>query len=284
MLGEIKLKDNVQLSFDLSGDNMVVQSNLLIYANYDLSALEQKILLILISTIKKNDNSLNILEFLVKDLANILGVSCELLYRDLPKLCKNIMSKVVEIKQPNGSWEMFNIISYANYKSKEGRIILGINKKAEPYLLQLKELFTSFKLNNAINLSGKYAIRIYQLTKGCLFKGKLTYDIDDFRKVLKIDKKKTYNAFSKINEKILTPSIEEINEKSDIEVTFTTKRVGRKIQYINFIIKEKEVKQIKSIKSKNRYKQKTLSFNQFEQRQYSDEYLNRIGNKLSGLD
>ena len=232
------MEENIQLSFDLDRNNTVVQSNLMIYANYDLSALEQKILLILISTIKKNDKELNILEFLVKDLADILQVSPELLYRDLPKLCKNIMSKIIEIKQPNGNWLMFNIINFAQYKSKEGRIILGINKKAEPYLLELKELFTSFKLDNALDLSGKYAIRLYQLTKGCLFKGKLTYDLNDFKKVLKIDKKKTYSTFSKINEKILTPALEEINLKSDIEVSYTTKRVGRKIQYINLNLKK----------------------------------------------
>lgn len=279
------MEENIQLSFDLDRNNTVVQSNLMIYANYDLSALEQKILLILISTIKKNDKELNILEFLVKDLADILQVSPELLYRDLPKLCKNIMSKIIEIKQPNGNWLMFNIINFAQYKSKEGRIILGINKKAEPYLLELKELFTSFKLDNALDLSGKYAIRLYQLTKGCLFKGKLTYDLNDFKKVLKIDKKKTYSTFSKINEKILTPALEEINLKSDIEVSYTTKRVGRKIQYINFSIKEKKIKVTKKSKCKSKYveHQKILSFNDFEQRQYSDDYLNNLADELSGL-
>lgn len=279
------MEENIQLSFDLDRNNTVVQSNLMIYANYDLSALEQKILLILISTIKKNDKELNILEFLVKDLADILQVSPELLYRDLPKLCKNIMSKIIEIKQPNGNWLMFNIINFAQYKSKEGRIILGINKKAEPYLLELKELFTSFKLDNALDLSGKYAIRLYQLTKGCLFKGKLTYDLNDFKKVLKIDKKKTYSTFSKINEKILTPALEEINLKSDIEVSYTTKRVGRKIQYINFSIKEKKIKVAKKSKCKSKYveHQKILSFNDFEQRQYSDDYLNNLADELSGL-
>lgn len=279
------MEENIQLSFDLDRNNTVVQSNLMIYANYDLSALEQKILLILISTIKKNDKELNILEFLVKDLADILQVSPELLYRDLPKLCKNIMSKIIEIKQPNGNWLMFNIINFAQYKSKEGRIILGINKKAEPYLLELKELFTSFKLDNALDLSGKYAIRLYQLTKGCLFKGKLTYDLNDFKKVLKIDKKKTYSTFSKINEKILTPALEEINLKSDIEVSYTTKRVGRKIQYINFSIKEKKIKVAKRSKCKSKYveQQKILSFNDFEQRQYSDDYLNNLADELSGL-
>ena len=101
----------------------------------------------------------------------------------------------------------------------------------------------------------------------------------------KIDKKKTYSTFSKINEKILTPALEEINLKSDIEVSYTTKRVGRKIQYINFSIKEKKIKVAKKSKCKSKYveHQKILSFNDFEQRQYSDDYLNNLADELSGL-
>ena len=266
---------------DLDKNNLVVQSNLMIYGCYDFSALEQKIILILISTIKKNDTELKALEFQVKDLANILGVSPELLYRDLPKLCKNIMEKIIEIKQANGSWIMFNLISYAEYKKKEGRIILDLNDKAKPFLLFLQEYFTTFKLGDALELSSKYAIRLYQLTKGCLNIGKLSYTVEDFRKTLKIDKKKTYDNFGKITEKIINPAIAEINEKSNLYVTYETKRIGRKIGLINFIIKEKSVTN-KKVKTKlKRSEINPKSFNNFEPRRYD---YNSLEKKLLGWD
>lgn len=255
------MSKNEQISFDLDENNLVVQSNIMIYANYDLSALEQKIVLILISTIKKTDKELNTLEFLVKDLAKILNVTPELLYRDLPKLCRNIMGKIIEVKKPNGSWEMFNIICYAQYKSKEGRVCLAINKKAEPYLLQLQEFFTSYKLGNALNLSGKYSIRIYQLTKGCLYKGNYSCTVEELKKMLKIDKKKTYDKFGKITEKILIPAIDEINNNSDINVDYDTTRVGRKIEYINFKITSKDKTNKKVSLKNNNYNEK--GFNNF---------------------
>lgn len=277
---------NEQMSFDLNEDNLVVQSNMMIYANYDLSALEQKIVLILISTIKKTDTGLNTLEFLVKDLSKLLNVSPELLYRDLPKLCRSIMEKVIEIKQENGSWEMFNIISYAQYKAKEGRIILAINKKAEPYLLELQEFFTSYKLTNALNLSGKYSIRIYQLTKGCLYKGYYSCTVDEFKKMLKIDKKKTYDKFGKITEKILTPAIEEINKNSDLSVEYDTTRVGRKVEFINFKISSKNSTNKKVSLQKIAEKHDPKSFDNFKHnKMYDDEVaMTNLENKLLGWD
>lgn len=198
----------------------------------------------------------------------------ELLYRDLPKICTNIMKKIVEIKQDNGNWELFNIISYALYKKKEGKILLEINKKAEPYLLQLQDLFTSFKLSNALDLSGKYAVRIYQITKGCLFKGQLVYDVEDFKKTLKIDKKKTYENFNRISDKILNPSIAEINSKSDITVSYETIRDNRKVKTIKFIIKAKTNKKV-TLK-KDITTNKKVSFNNFESREYDYDKLEAV--------
>jgi plasmid replication initiation protein len=273
-----------QMSMDLDRNNLVVQSNMLIYGNYDMTAMEQKLVLILISTIKKTDKNTNTVEFQVKDLAEVLEVTPELLYRDLQKICTSIMKRIVEIKKDNGNWELFNIISYAQYKKKEGKIVLEINKKAEPYLLQLKDLFTSFRLSNALDLSGKYAIRIYQLTKGCLFKGQLLYDVEDFKKALKIDKKKTYESFAKISEKILNPSLEEINSKSDISVSYETIRESRKIKTIKFTIKSKANKKVSL--SKSTITNKKVSFNNFEAREmYSDkEQMKSLEEKLLGWD
>lgn len=273
-----------QMSMNLDRNNLVVQSNMLIYGNYDMTAMEQKLLLILISTIKKTDKNINVIEFQVKDLAEILEVTPELLYRDLQNICTNIMKKIVEVKQENGNWELFNIISFASYKKKEGKIILEINKKAEPYLLQLKDLFTSFRLSNALDLSGKYAVRIYQLTKGCLFKGSLIYDVEDFKKTLKIDKKKTYASFAKISEKILNPAIKEINSKSDIIVSYETIREGRKIKTIKFSVKSKTNK--KTSLSKNIINSKKLKFDNFESREmYNDEVaMDSLEKKLLGWD
>lgn len=56
-----------------------------------------------------------------------------------------------------------------------------------------------------------------------------------FKKTLKIDKKKTYENFNRISDKILN-SIAEINSKSDITVSYETIRDNRKVKTIKFIL------------------------------------------------
>lgn len=227
---------------NLFNDNcyMVVQHNSFIRASYDMTALEQKLLLILISTIREDSDFVQI-QFKVQDLANAMGITSESLYRDLKKICKKIMTRIIEIQDiETGAWKIFNIIKYAEYVPKSGSIILEINEKSKTYLLDLKEFFTSYKLNNTLALDSKYAIRMYQLSKECLYKGKEYYALEDFKKILKIDDKKTYNRANSITSNILNPSKEEINSKTDIVVDFNLRLQGRKAIGVDITCKEKQ--------------------------------------------
>lgn len=254
-----------QLVLNIGKDDLVYQHNSLILASYDMSALEQKLFLMLISTIKKDDDKINRTTFRVRDIAETLGITSQSLYRDLPKICANLMKKVIEIKQPDGSWQMFSIISYAKYVSKEGKLILEIHREAEPYLLKLKEMFTVYRLENVLNLKSKYAIRLYQQSKRCLFKGGEIIDLVDFKKILKIEKK-TYDRFDCITSKILKPAIEEINEKTDIEVKYDTIKEGRKVCALKFEVKNRDVTNV-FINQKEKIDPK--SFNNFQGREYN---------------
>ena len=270
-----------QLSLNLDPEYIVVQNNSLVFSNYDMTAMEQKIVLILVSTIKKNDTSIKQTSFRVQDLASLLEITPEGLYKDLPKICKSIMSKIIDIKNDNNDWEMFNLISYAKYKAKEGRIILEINKKAEPYLLQLKEYFTSFKLGNALFLDSKYAIRIYQLTKGSQFKKQVSFELHEFRKMLGIDKKTAYDRFSNITTRILKPSILEINSKTDIIIDYEVLKTGTKAVGIKFLMKPKAITEVAITTVKRSKNKKTSGFTDYEQREYDFDDLEK---KLLGWD
>lgn len=64
-----------------------------------------------------------------------------------------------------------------------------------------------------------------------------------------------YDNFSLINEKILKPSLNEINKKTVFTISYTTKRYGRKIKLLNFtfsdITKDKKFQAFKKFMLKN---------------------------------
>lgn len=270
-----------QIIFELDDDFYVTQHNKLIVSRYDMTALEQKLMLTLISTIRKDDNEIPTTVFRVKDLASLMGVSEELLYRDLPKTCKKIMSRVIEVRQDNGDWEMFNIIPYAKYISKQGSLKLEINKKAWDYLLHLKELFSSYQLKNVLHLDSKYSIRLYQLTKSNSYKGVWTIELDEFKDILKLNKK-SYDLYGNIKLKVISPALKEINEKTNLNVEVEEQKMGRKVHSLKFRISESATSPLTY--SKQLSKKQTINpmkFNNFEAREYNYDELER---KLLGWD
>lgn len=271
---------NEQLVFNIDEESIIFQSNTLAMGSYDMTALEQKIFLILVSTISKDDTDFKKTTFRVVDLANLLDVSPQMLYRDLKKICKSIISKVVEVKNDEGDWTVFNILSSAKYKNKEGTVELKINDEATPYLLQLKELFLSFKLENILDIDGKYTIRIYQQAKSNLFKKDYIITLDDFKKQLKLTQK-SYDRFSNINLKVLTPAIEEINKKTDITIEVEALKVGKKVHSLRFSANKKLDNKQKVTAKRNKQEINPKSFNNFEPREYN---WNKLEQQLLGWD
>lgn len=268
---------NEQIKFDLdTKQSLVVQSNSFAMARYDMSTLEQKMFLILLSTISKSDDCFKQTTFRVIDIAKIMDIHPNVLYRDLKKICKNLLSKVYEVSNSNGDWELINIIGYAKYEGKYGIVTFKLNEQAKPYLLQLKEYFFGFKLDNVLLLDGKYSIRLYQQAKSHLNLKSYTIYVDEFINELRLTQK-SYSKYGNIKAKIIEPSLKEINSKTDINVSYEDIKLGKKVIAIKFYVKSKIHNQQKVIVKKSNKD----GFNNFKSREY---YYKELERKLLGWD
>lgn len=63
--------------------------------------------------------------------------------------------------------------------------------------------------------------------------------LETFRRLMGVNTT-YYHNYSKLNSKVILPALEEINEKSDVESHIRTKRDGRTITEVSFIVKRKE--------------------------------------------
>ena len=279
-------EEQMQLALDLDDQFIVVQDNSLVMGNYDMTAIEQKLLLILLSTIKKDDEELKTISFRVRDLADLMGITPYSLYRDLKKICKSIVGKMVELQNKQGDWIVFNIISYAKYRQSKGVVELKLNNDAKPYVLKLKELFTAFKLEQVLDLESKYAIRIYQITKSNIYKKTFVLELETLKKQLKLTQK-SYSLYGNIKKKVIEPALAEINEKTDISLSYEEIKIGRKVEMLKFKVSQKKNNPVKIkpiTKSNNKVSEsnfKKSSFNNFEPRQYDYDKLEK---KLLGWE
>ena len=215
----------------------VFKSNNLIEAKYKLSLNEQKLILLLASTIKPDDDDFKPIRFRITDLLNYLGFEDNTThYTYLRQLTEKLMTRVLKI------WDLkrktllqINWLSSAEYHFKEGIIELCFDPKLKPFLLKLKEKFTAYSLQIAVKFNSAYSIRIYELLKQYEKIGERTISVEELREFLGI-KKEEYRRYNDFKRYVILKAYKELKEKADIYFEFEEKKKGRKIEEIVFYI------------------------------------------------
>jgi plasmid replication initiation protein len=90
-------------------------------------------------------------------------------------------------------------------------------------------------------------VRLYELAKSYAYKGQVDISVDALRENLMAD---VYPAFGNFKQRVLAPAIKEINEYTDIEVTYDCitdkgelvkgRLQGKRITHLRFYIKNKD--------------------------------------------
>ena len=217
----------------MKNHNFVTKSNRLIEANYKLGAIEQKIILCLASNIQPSDSDFKTYTLPIKEFADLIGVKSQHKYSDLKKITKELMQKVFEVridkKVIQVAW-----LSYVAYNETEGSIDIRFDPFLRPYLLELKREFTSYKLENVVQLKSTYAIRIYELLKQYEKIQERTFLLKDLRKLLGAED--IYPAYGNFKQRVLMPAQKELKAKTDISFNLEEIKAGRRVTKIKFII------------------------------------------------
>jgi len=205
-------------------------------SSYDLSMEEQKIILTLASMVNPDDEEFKPYRFKITDFMELIGVKDQSKYIEVPRITKELMKKVFEIKEDKKiiqvAW-----LSSAVYEKGSGYVELEFSPRLKTYMLQLKDLFTRYRLANVLNMKSKYSIRIYELLKSNEFKEQkfLELEVDELRKLLKADK--IYPRYYDFKNKILKVTQKELVKVSDIAFEFEEIRYAREVKSIKFFIR-----------------------------------------------
>lgn len=227
------------MKLEIRNKDKVTRSNKIAIARYKLNATEQKLLYILCSKIQPDDEDFHKHTFDIKEIANHCGLSNPA--RDLQKACLSISKKPISISDGD-SWQIMPWLSLARYNGKTGTVELELNYNLKPYLLGLKEKFTSIKLEYLIKFNSSYSGRIYELVKSLQNQGcnKLAtpIDIDELKLMFGVEKE--YRLFGHFKSKVLDLALAEINATTPENITYELIKTGRKVTHIRFDISKKE--------------------------------------------
>jgi plasmid replication initiation protein len=237
---------------------IAMQHNNLVEAKYSMTLQQKRIMIWLVSQIRPDDIDFKEHVLSIRKLIEICQLSGESSYKEIRNITFSLIEKgirIIDITDSDNKREIqVSWLSSADYY--QGQVKLSFSPKLKPYLLQLKEKFTSINVIDLMQFKSVHAIRIYELLKQYQDIGERVLSLEEIKDCCGVrDKLKQYIHFEK---KLLLTAQREINEKSDIHFEFERIKPSRKIVGIKFIISKNKayelrnnpVKEIQEVKRK----------------------------------
>ncbi len=211
---------------------------------------EQKVVLAIIGQISPDDADFKDYQVSIPELVKMTGIKSQNLYNDISSICTRLMSSVITIKEPDNpdGFLMVTWFSRARYSPSHGHVEFAISPELKPYLLQVKERFTTYNLSQVIDLKSSYSIRLYELLRQFLplkevQKGRKVgfreIDLVDLREYIGVEDGR-YPRYTDLRRIVLERSQKELGTSTDLWFDFEPIRKGRKVKSIKFIIRHNE--------------------------------------------
>ena len=224
---------------DTPANEIVVKSNQLVQARINWTKLEHRVVAMLIAQLKKGDEAFDVQKVYVRDIIEKSGSSSEDLFARAEEICQKLLNQTIHVRMQTSDgrriYRGYNCMSMCEFVEGSGFIRAKFNDDMRPFLLQLKERFTMYRLQNFMSLSSQYSMRLYELLKmreGLRF---LRVGVTELREMLACEH--TYERFSDFKRRVIEPARKELRETCDTYFTYTVERDGRTPVRVNFAIK-----------------------------------------------
>lgn len=236
-------EDNIKININKENYKVVKSNYLIQKMAHTLTAQEQKIILYLISQIKPENIELPKYKIKLLDFLSICNISRSgKKYKQLKDTLIQLSNKCfwsIDIEKPQNEFIM-RWVSNVYIDNINNCVEIELSQYLKPYLLELKEKFTVYKLKNILQMKSKYSINLYELLKSHQKNKYIYFSIDKIKELLNAN---IYNRFSDFNRKVIITATSEINNLSDLYVEYIFEKTKNKITKIKFIINSKNIEQ-----------------------------------------
>lgn len=228
-------------------EHLVVMQNKILQAYHQMT-LDEKRLIILASSIARviDATEKDAITITAEQFANATNIQTHSAYKQLEEASRTMMKRQFSYKNErdkrvNVQWVIRSIY-------EEGSISLCFTDEV---LFMLKVFdennpFTKYEKKDVLKLKRDYSIDLYHI-----FKQRQNMKIGDKKNtfIITLEEIKTelglskaYDRISNLKARVLKPSLEEINNNTDIKVSYKNKKKGRTVVALEFTVLSKEKK------------------------------------------
>lgn len=206
-------------------------------SRYNLSLLEQKLVLFMVSKITPYDAPGTDYIFSYNEFEEVCnlnkdgGKSKKLVY----DMLRDLKTHPLEIRLEGKKKLITSWFNNAVLDDETDTVKIDFSKYLVPYLYDLQTLYTQFCLENVLAMKCKYSMRLYEYLKSVKNLGyKRPIALEELKGVMGAE---TYATYKDFRVRALEPAVEEINKYTDLEVAYQEKKTGKRITAIEFTIK-----------------------------------------------
>lgn len=224
---------------ELTGEMEVWQSNRLIEAAQTLTLAEKRLVIAAaaLHDPRKPLPPKGTVTLHADDFADVFGIEGKHIYEALADAAKRLYNRSIRTiytRKGKPVEQEVRWVWMARYAKGEGTVTLGFSPAVAPYLTLLHTEFTRYKLKQVGNIGSFYGLRMYELCAQFRTAGQRTISLQRLREMLDLGEK--YSDVKDLRRRVIDPAIKEINTHTDLKVTVTPERKGRKVIGFHFDI------------------------------------------------
>jgi len=251
----------------------VKKSEAIVKARYKLNPLAIKFISVVISNLKRSDDVNEEYVLKVKDFKELTGQKTKRIYELIDEALNDLLKNplTIPLGDEKNSVLKANWVSGAIYNAGEVRFM--IYPKLKPFLLEVKEKYLKYKLENILSLKSGYVIRIYEILKDWLemysrygSKAEKIISLKEFREILEIPR--SY-LFGDIKRQILNKAKQQLESHTDIIFDYEEIKTGRKVTHLKFIIRPNPAKLQTDNRTQQNYFKNRITFVALLRKNYS---------------
>lgn len=231
---------------------VVVQHNALVNARFDLTTVEMRLFMAMLSRIGRDDEEFREMLVPLTEVVALSGRRPSVKdYQQVEAMCDLLVSRVLRIERPAGEgggrrrgrrdskgatpdFDLLPLMAYAKYRGNEGALRVRFNDEVMPYLLQLHQNFTKAQVVQLLKLKSPHSYRIYWLLKEYGAFGARMLGVDELKSILGLEGQ--YKQFPLFRLRVLDKAQQELSQ-TDLPFKYELLRAGgaKRVTHIKMI-------------------------------------------------
>jgi len=238
-------------------DDYVMQAAEISRGSYIMPVTQRRLVYLAVAQIRPGDDAFANIEMKPSDILKALNIQDSgRAYEELRAAAHAAQAQVIDIDEEDG-WAIYNWFHHIRYIKSRDVIQMQLHDELRPYFLMLHESFDKLQIADIAQLSGKYALRIFELIMtrkaqagtngmkpGCWF---YAVSLDELRVIFKIGANE-YKLNADLRRRAIDEPIHEINQANlGIHITPIYEKRGAKYIGVRFncrIVKRNEPKPV----------------------------------------